>query len=1065
MDERHAWVGNAIRRTGCGHVLHAIQPPDNVRVMMTHAVGHPDFVQFEAILRLLARRRRVITPHQFFQRFAEGNGARVDGEELLVTFDDGLRSTYEAAIEVLGPLGIKAMFFIPTAILDLRSTEEMRRFSAERVHYGRRDPSRLRPEEYLFVGTAELRELHANGHMILPHTHSHARCSEIRSRAAAERELREPKRILERLIGAPADAFALPVGTERDVGRYSFAYLRDVYRLCFTALAGTNGPASERFLIRRDSIHPWYSLDHVSNIIDGLYDPWYGAKAWRQRRRALGRVRPASHHSAAAPEPSAARARFIARLARLFDEADIRYVVLHGGTGAGVVDSDVDIAVDPDSLDLAHAVIDGGALGRVLQCFRYAGARSRYYVLEAHELGRRYRQVDLVCDPWAIGCDGPAVALALTNAERRNGVRLPRPAAETVYLAVKRARKGMFAPRDQERLVDSFRTDPVGARQLLGSRFGRAGDELGQALAEERDLTDALEGLRRRLRRIRCRPAALVRRPAFACARIGRRLMRPTGLLVFVVGPDGAGKSELAAGLERSAAGAFRRVAHLHFRPHLVPPPSHILKREYEPGTDPHARSPSSPLGSLVRVAYLCVDTALAAVPKLYLPRVRSTLIVIERGWLDLAVDPERYRISLPQRTLRLALGLLPRPDLVLHLDASADVICSRKLELERAEVEHQLVAWRALAAAHADRFVTLDASAPRKQVLSSALAALDERLAARQSGVGSYSLAVRCLGTLRRGGRPYRLARGRDGPRWLLPVRRNAPGPLGAGLYRPAGLRHVAAAATVELAQRLGIGWLGPRVTVDVAEGLERRIAAALECDRVELAAAVTGDVRRGERVLLSVRRGRKIVAFAKVAREERAKLEHEFAVLRLLAECRLERLVIPEAIDCFAWHDSAVLLLRPFQVEARADRQTTVAELGGLAELGRLVDPLSAALGVQPGLIPLHGDFAPWNSDPLNGRNLLLWDWEQAGLGLPLQDLFHWRLQRLWRLGRGSVDELVVGAFRPDEQVRWLSDDLGVVPEEAAPLALRAALEAGLDRIPSADVPKQALAALTGA
>jgi peptidoglycan/xylan/chitin deacetylase (PgdA/CDA1 family) len=1063
MDERHAWVGNTIRRTGGGRVLHALQPRDNVRVTMTHAVADKDFAQFDAILRLLARRRRLITPHEFFQRFADGDGAHVEGEELLVTFDDGLRSAYEAAIQVLAPLGIKAMFFIPTAILELRSTEAMRRFSAERVHFGRRDPSRLLSHEYLFVGKEELVELHTQGHMILPHTHSHARCSEIRSRSVAERELQEPKRIVERLVGEPADGFALPVGTERDVGRYSFAYLRDVYRLCFTALAGTNGAASDRFLIRRDSIHPWFSLEHAANIVDGLYDPWYGAKARRQRRRALGRARPA-HHAASVVDASDARARFVVRIARLFEKADIKYVVLHGAAGSGVVDSDVDIAVDRDSLDLAHAVIEGGALGRVLQCFRYAGARSRYYVLETHEPGRRYRQLDLVCDPWGIGCDGPAVGLALANAEQRDGIRVPTPAAETVYLAVKRARKRMFAPRDQDRLLESFRADPDGAHELLVSRFGGEGDELAQALAAERDLTDALELLRRRLRRLRCRPAALVRRPALACARIARRLVRPTGLLVFVVGPDGAGKSELAAGLEQAAAGAFRRFSHFHFRPHLVPPPSHILQREHIPGDGPHARSPSASLGSLVRLAYLCVDTVLAAVPKLYLPRVRSTLIVVERGWLDLAVDRKRYRISLPQRTIGSALRLLPRPNLILHLDAPADVICSRTVELERTEVERQLGAWRALAAAHPDRFVTLDAAAPREHVLASALAALDERLALRQSGAGSYSLAVRCLGTLRRGGKPYRVARGREGPRWLLPARHNAPGPLGAGLYRPASVHHVAAAVTIELAQRLGIGWLGPQVSVDVAEGLAHRIAEALHCDRVELAAAVTGDVRRGERVLLSVRRGRRIVAFAKVAKEQRAKLEHEFAVLRLLADCRLECLVVPEAIDCFAWHDSAVLLLRPFHIEARADRPTTIAELGGLAELGRLAEPLSAALGVQLGLIPLHGDFAPWNSDPLNGRNLLLWDWEQAGLGLPLQDLFHWRLQRLWRLGHGSVDELVGGAFQPDEQVRWLSRDLGIVPEEVAPHALRASLESALERIPSAQVPKQALAALTG-
>lgn len=1064
MDERHAWIGTAIRRTGGGRVLGAMRPPDNVRVTMTHAVAGENLSQFEAILRLLASRRTIITPRQFFDRFAGDDADQVNGEELLVTFDDGLRSAYTAAIEVLEPLGVKAIFFVPTRILELRSAEEMRRFSAERIHYGRRDPSRLRAEEYLFVGRAELRELHANGHMILPHTHSHARCSEINSRSAAERELREPKRILERLFGEQADGFAPPVGTERDVGRYSFAYLRELYRVCFTALAGTNVAGGEPFLIRRDSIHPWYSLDHVANLIDGLYDPWYGAKAWRQRRRAFGRARGTWRHPANRPEPSIARGEFVARLAGLFDEANVRYVVLHGGARVDVVDSDVDVAVERANLDLAHALIEGGALGRVLQCFHYAGPWCRYYVLEANEPGRRYRHVDLVCDPWAIGCDGPAVVLALAESQERDGVRAPRPAAETLYLAVKRARKRRVTPRDQESLLDSFRADPVGARRLLAAQFGRAGDRLGQALAEERDLAGSLGALRRRLRRTRCTPAALVRRAFFASARIGRRLIRPTGLLVFVVGPDGTGKSELARGLEREAAGAFRRVAHFHFRPHIIPPPSRILQREDKLAAAPHARTPSAALGSLARLGYLCVDTLLAAVPKLYLPRIRSTLIVVERGWIDLAVDPERYRVSLPPRAVRFALRCLPRPDLVLHLDVSAEVVCSRKLELAPAEVERQLVAWRAFAAAHADRFVTLDAGAPTERVLESALAALDERLARRQSGAGSYSLAIRCLGALRRDGKPYRVVRGREGPRWLLPVRRNAPGPLGAGLYRPAGVRHVAAAVMVEAAQRLGIGSLGPRVAVDVERGLQRRIAAALRCDRVELAAAVTGDIRRGARVLLSIRRDRRIVAFAKVAKEQRAKLEHEFAVLQLLADCRLERLVVPQAIDCFTWEDCAVLLLRPFRIEARADRPMTVAELAGLAELGRLADPLAAALGLQPGLIPLHGDFAPWNSDPLDGEDLLLWDWEQAGLGLPLQDLFHWRLQRLWRLGRGSVAELVGNAFSPDDEVRVLSGELGVAAEEAAPLALRASLEAALERVPSAEVPRQALGALMG-
>ncbi|MEO0223568.1 MAG: polysaccharide deacetylase family protein [candidate division WOR-3 bacterium] len=53
---------------------------------------------------------------------------------VLLTFDDGLKSQYENALEILEKYNIKAIFFIPTKIIELKSKEEMEFFSIKNIH-------------------------------------------------------------------------------------------------------------------------------------------------------------------------------------------------------------------------------------------------------------------------------------------------------------------------------------------------------------------------------------------------------------------------------------------------------------------------------------------------------------------------------------------------------------------------------------------------------------------------------------------------------------------------------------------------------------------------------------------------------------------------------------------------------------------------------------------------------------------------------------------------------------------------------------------------------------------
>src|SRR4029434_2488497 len=109
----------------------------------------------------------------------------------------------------------RALFFVPTAILDLKTEDAMRRFAAERLYYGGRKATALVPEEYQVMGAEELRDLASRGHVVCAHTRPDAFRTEVRDEATARRELIEPGRILADLLGQAPLAFAFPVGTER----------------------------------------------------------------------------------------------------------------------------------------------------------------------------------------------------------------------------------------------------------------------------------------------------------------------------------------------------------------------------------------------------------------------------------------------------------------------------------------------------------------------------------------------------------------------------------------------------------------------------------------------------------------------------------------------------------------------------------------------------------------------------------------------------------------------------------------------------------------------------------
>lgn len=268
-------------------MVRAATPRPNIRISLSHYVAPGDHDNLRRIVDWIAARRRILTPAELFELLDRGpDGPRLEEDAHLVTFDDGLMSSYEATRKVLDPLGVKAIFFVPTKILELDDPPEMERFAYERIYRSGRRSGELDEHHYLTMGAGELRALHAAGHMVLPHTHSHALLTEIETQEQVDAELVEPRRALEELLQAPADGFAFPVGTERVVSPFAYEHVRRNYTYCFLGLSGANTEETDRSYIARDCIHPHYSMEHVRNIMEGIYDPYYKLKRRRLRARA-----------------------------------------------------------------------------------------------------------------------------------------------------------------------------------------------------------------------------------------------------------------------------------------------------------------------------------------------------------------------------------------------------------------------------------------------------------------------------------------------------------------------------------------------------------------------------------------------------------------------------------------------------------------------------------------------------------------------------------------------------------------------------------------------------------
>lgn len=300
------------------------------------------------------------------------------------------------------------------------------------------------------------------------------------------------------------------------------------------------------------------------------------------------------------------------------------------------------------------------------------------------------------------------------------------PPVEFIYYLLKKVHKQELTDRHGDHLHAEWCKDPSNARAQI-DRFWAGADAalLAHAAAENEwsSVRSALPRLRQTLfgnlpfgRRKRWKE--LVRRV--------QRVRYRTGVHVAFIGTDGSGKSTAIERIEQDLRPAFTRTRQFHLRPRFGGQMQGSV-----PVTEPHAERARGMVTSPAKIglwwAYYTLGYALVVYPRL----VRSTLVLFDRYYHDLLVDPLRYRYGGPMWLARWVGKLIPKPDLWILLDAPAEVLQSRKQEVPANETARQREAYLRLVQGM-NNSVVVDASQPLDDVVREVNMRILDLMAAR---------------------------------------------------------------------------------------------------------------------------------------------------------------------------------------------------------------------------------------------------------------------------------------------------------------------------------------------
>ncbi len=244
-----------------------------VTVLNYHAIPERNIENFKEQIEWVNDRYNIITPLEF-NRFLKNNHT-LNGHNIMITFDDGFLSSYKAIKQVLTPLGIKTLLFIPTGFVKRDRLGSWKKYVADNIYNGRLEEQNIEdyhcPMEY-----KQLKELLLDGHIIGGHTVSHKNLRLIKENKVLKNELLDSKHELENYFGIKIDSVAFPFGGIEHIDTKALLLIKNNYTYSYSNIRGTNTKDSDPIFIYRQNVIPDMPSNYLGLTIErGLSWYWF----------------------------------------------------------------------------------------------------------------------------------------------------------------------------------------------------------------------------------------------------------------------------------------------------------------------------------------------------------------------------------------------------------------------------------------------------------------------------------------------------------------------------------------------------------------------------------------------------------------------------------------------------------------------------------------------------------------------------------------------------------------------------------------------------------------------